>query len=128
MYCHTSSSVQLLIGKARMFSPLWLRALYRFHSSGRWFFGSHWPNSSRKLMIRSLARAFSSSRRAPPMQASNENSSIASSSVTDWCLLRDSPACFSTTVPRAIESSTERTIRRSPSSAARLSRKSVTSL
>jgi Cu/Zn superoxide dismutase len=32
---------------------------------------------------------------------------------------------LSTTVPRAIESSTERTISRSPSSAARLSRKSV---
>jgi hypothetical protein len=34
-------------------------------------------------MIRSLARAFSSSRRAPPMQASKPNSAIASSSVTD---------------------------------------------
>ncbi len=45
-------------------------------------------------MMRSLARAFSSSRRAPPMQASKPNSSMASSSVTDWCLLRDSPSCF----------------------------------
>jgi hypothetical protein len=71
---------------------------------GRWFFGSHWPNSSRKLMMRSLARAFSSSRRAPPMQASKPNSSMASSSVTDWCLLRDSPSCLSTTVPRASSS------------------------
>ncbi len=35
--------------------------------------------------MRSLARAFSSSRRAPPMQASKPNSAIASSSVTDWC-------------------------------------------
>jgi hypothetical protein len=78
--------------------------------------------------MRSLARAFSSSRRAPPMQASKPNSSIASSSVTDWCLLRDSSSCLRTTVPRFIESSTERTIRRSPSSAARLSRKAVTSL
>ena len=48
MYCHTSSSVQLLIGNTRTCSPLCTRALYRFHSSGRWFFGSHWPNASRK--------------------------------------------------------------------------------
>ena len=48
MYCHTSSSVQLLIGNTRTCSPLCTRALYRFQSSGRWFFGSHWPNSSRK--------------------------------------------------------------------------------
>ncbi len=39
---------------------------------------------------RSLARAFSSSRRAPPMQASKPNSAMASSSVTDWCGLRGS--------------------------------------
>ena len=38
--------------------------------------------------MRSFARAFSSSRRAPPMQASKSNSAIASSSVTDWCTLR----------------------------------------
>ena len=37
-----------------------------FHSSGRWFLGSHWPKSSRRLTTRSLARAFSSSRRPPP--------------------------------------------------------------
>ena len=48
-------------------------------------------------------------------------------SPTDACCATRS-ALLSTTVPRAIESSTERTIRRSPSSAARLSRKSVTSL
>jgi hypothetical protein len=41
--------------------------------------------------------------------------------------MSDSPGVFSTTVPRAIESSTERTIRRSPSSAARRSRKAMTS-
>jgi len=45
MYCQTSISVQLAIGKTRMFSPLRLRALYRSQSLGRWFFGSHWPNS-----------------------------------------------------------------------------------
>ena len=26
-----------------MLSPLWIRLFRRFHSSGRWFFGSHWP-------------------------------------------------------------------------------------
>ena len=72
--------------------------------------------------MRSLARAFSSSRRAPPMQASKPNSAIASSSVTDWCGLRLSSGAFSTTRPDAIESSTERTISRSPSSAARAGR------
>ena len=39
MYCQTSSSVQLDSGNTRMLSPLRLRALYRRHSSGRWFFG-----------------------------------------------------------------------------------------
>ena len=66
-----------------MLSPLLCLPLYRLHSSGRWPFGSHWPNSSRNEKIRSLARAFSSSRRAPPMQASNPSSAIASSRVTD---------------------------------------------
>jgi hypothetical protein len=46
-----------------------MRPLKRFQSSGRWFFGSHWPKSSRWLKKRSFARAFSSSRRAPPMAA-----------------------------------------------------------
>ena len=47
MYCHTSISVQLLIGKTRKCSLICLRPLNRFHSSGRWFFGSHCPKSSR---------------------------------------------------------------------------------
>lgn len=77
--------------------------------------------------MRSLARAFSSSRRAPPMQASKPNSSIASSSVTACAALRESVSRRSTTLPRLIESSTLRTIRVSPSSAARASRKAMTS-
>src|ERR1700683_1873876 len=48
-----------------------------FHNSGRWTLGSHWPNSSRKLNTRSLARAFSSSRRATPTAAANLFSRIA---------------------------------------------------
>jgi hypothetical protein len=55
------------------------------------------------------------------------NSSMASSSVTDWCTLRLSPGCAKRTVPRAMESSTLRTISSAPSSLARWSRKSVTS-
>ena len=70
MYCHTSISVQLESGNTRMLSPGSTRPLKMFHSSGRWFFGSHWPSESRKEKIRSLARDFSSSRRAPPKAAS----------------------------------------------------------
>src|SRR6266705_1181922 len=127
MYCQTSSSVQLLIGNTRMCSPFATRVLYRLHSSGRWFFGSHWPNSSRKENTRSLARAFSSSRRAPPMAASKPNSAIASSSVTDCAAFLLSLGRRSFTVPRRIDSSTERTISRSPSAAARASRNAITS-
>ena len=71
MYCHISSSVQLLRGNTRMLSPFLIRALYMSHSSGRWFLGSHWWNSFLKENIRSLARDFSSSRLAPPNAASN---------------------------------------------------------
>ena len=92
MYCHTSSSVQFEIGNTRMFSPGCTRVLYRSQSSGRCAFGSHWPNSSRKEKMRSLARAFSSSRRAPPMQASKPCSAIVSSSVTACAALRESVA------------------------------------
>src|ERR1017187_8787873 len=66
MYCQMSSSVQLDRGNTLMCSPLCIRVLKMFHSSGRWLFGSHWPNSSRKEKTRSLALAFSSSRRPPP--------------------------------------------------------------
>ena len=66
MYCQTSSSVQFEIGKTRIDSPLCLRALYRCQSSGRWFFGSQRCWSVRNEKMRSLARDFSSSRRAPP--------------------------------------------------------------
>ena len=52
-----------------------------FHSSGRCFLGSHWPNWSRKLKILSLALAFSSSRRAPPKTASWRPSAMARRSV-----------------------------------------------
>src|SRR5689334_15088024 len=128
MYCQTSSSVQFEIGNTRMFSPGWTRVLYRSHSSGRWAFGSHWPNSSRKEKMRSLARAFSSSRRAPPVQAAEPCPAMVSSSVTAWAALRESVCGLRRrTVPFLIESSTEPTIRRSPSSATRASRKAITS-
>ena len=43
MYCQTSSSVQFDSGNTRMLSPLLMRLFSSFQSSGRWFFGSHWP-------------------------------------------------------------------------------------
>src|SRR5271166_238206 len=92
MYSHTSSSVQFDSGKTRTCSPLRMRPLYRFHSSGRWFFGSHCPNSSRKEKTRSLARARSSSRRAPPKAASKPCSAIASSRVVVCSRLREAHA------------------------------------
>src|SRR3954469_541688 len=98
------------------------------HSSGRWRRGSHWPKSSRKLKIRSFARARSSSRRAPPNAASKPCSSIASSSVVVCSRLRDARGpVSSTTRPVSIDSCTDATISRSPSSATRRSRNSRTS-
>src|SRR5690554_3405652 len=46
-------------------------------TSGRWFFSSHWPKSSRTENTRSFARAFSSSLLAPPIHASNPCFSMA---------------------------------------------------
>ena len=127
MYCHTSSSVQLEMGNTRKCSPGCRRVLNSVQSSGRCALGCHWPKPSRCEKIRSLARAFSSSRRAPPISASKRNSSMASSSVTDWCALRLSSGRARRTVPRFMESSTLRTTSSAPSSFARRSRKAVTS-
>src|SRR5690348_4229110 len=121
-----SSSVQLDSGNTRMCSPLWCAPLYRFHSSGRWLRGSHWPKSSRKLNTRSLARAFSSSRRAPPNSASNRYFSTASSSTGVWIRLR-MPSADSRTSPDAIASGTLATISWTPSSSTRRSRNASTS-
>ena len=79
-------------------------------------------------MMRSFARARSSSRRAPPKAASKPCSAIASSSVVVCRRLRDARGpVSSTTRPASIESCTLATIRRSPSSATRRSRNSMTS-
>src|SRR4030066_1115794 len=88
MYCHTSSSVQLLIGNTLKCSPKFLWPLNIFHNSGLWFLGSHCPNSFRCEKKRSFALAFSSSRLPPPIATSIFNSSILSRSVTDCALLR----------------------------------------
>ena len=97
--------------------------MYRFHSSGRWFFGSHWPNSSRNENTRSLARAFSSSRRAPPKTASKRCSAIASSSVTVCSRLRLARGRSPRPPGRGRSTSwTLATISRTPSSATRRSR------
>ena len=63
-----------------MLSPGRMRLLSSCHSSGRWFFGSHWPLASRSEKIRSFARDRSSSRRAPPNAASKPPAGSASSS------------------------------------------------
>ena len=90
--------------------------------------GSHWPKSSRNENTRSFARARSSSRRAPPNAASKPCSAIASSSVTVCSRLRDARGpVSSTTRPVSIDSCTLATISRSPSSATRRSRNSITS-
>ncbi len=105
-----------------------MRPLYRFQSSGRWLLGSQPPKSSRKENTRSFARARSSSRRAPPKAASNLCSAIASSSVTVCSWLREARGPFSSaTLPESIDSCTLATIKRSPSSATRRSRNSITS-
>src|SRR3954447_5047674 len=77
MYCQTSSSVQFDSGNTRTLSPPLCRALYVRHSSGRCFFGSHRCWAERMEKIRSLARDFSSSRRAPPNARSKPHFSIA---------------------------------------------------
>src|SRR2546421_129660 len=121
-----SSSVQLDSGKTRIDSPACTRPLNRLHSSGRWFFGSHWPNSSRKLNTRSLARAFSSSRRAPPNSASNRYFSTAASR-TGVCIRLRIPSGDSRTSPASSASGTDATRSCTPSSPTRRSRKSSTS-
>ena len=73
-----------------------------------------------------MARALSSSRRAPPNSAVKPCSSTASSSTGVWIRLRE-PLGSSLTVPAAIASGTEATISCTPSSATRLSRNSSTS-
>ena len=66
-------------------------------------------------MMRSLARARSSSRRAPPKAASKPCSAIASSSVVVCRRLREARGpVSSTTRPASIESCTRATISRSP--------------
>ena len=78
--------------------------------------------------MRSFARARSSSRRAPPIAASKPCSSIASSSVVVCSWLRDARGpVSSTTRPLSIDSWTLATTSRSPSSATRRSRYSITS-
>ena len=98
-----------------MLSPGRMRPFSRFHSSGRWFFGSHCPLASRSEKIRSLARERSSSRRAPPNAASKPPASSASSS--DLVLSAPQQRCVPTRngcVPSAIASVLVWTISRAP--------------
>ncbi len=78
--------------------------------------------------MRSLARAFSSSRRAPPKTASWRPSAMARSRVGVCSRLRVAPGDVSSTVrPASMSSCTRATTRRTPSSAAWRSRNSSTS-
>ena len=95
-----------------------MRLFSRCHSSGRWFFGSHWPFASRSEKIRSFARDRSSSRRAPPNAASKLPASSASSS--DLVFSAPQQRCVPTRngcVPSAIASVLVWTISRAPISA-----------
>ena len=66
--CRARSSCES--GKTRMLSPGARRVLKMRQSSGRWFLGSQACWALRCEKMRSLARDFSSSRRAPPIAAS----------------------------------------------------------
>ena len=78
--------------------------------------------------MRSFARAFSSSRRAPPIQASNWCSAMVSSKVTACAALRESVSGLRRrTVPFWMDASTLPMTNGSPISAKRLSRKAMTS-
>ena len=66
-----SSSVQFDNGNTRIDSPGLIRVLKNRHGSGRWLRGSQTWLALRNEKIRSFARGFSSSRRAPPIAASN---------------------------------------------------------
>src|SRR3954454_7526506 len=77
MYCHTSSSVQLDRGNTRRVSPGLRRTLYVRQSSGRCCLGSQRCCAERREKTRSLARDFSSSRRAPPKARSKPHLSSA---------------------------------------------------
>ena len=96
------------------------RPLYRCHSSGRWLRGSHWPNSSRNDRMRSLARALSSSRRAPPkhgVETVARRWRRAASRTAGGCGMR--PSRDRRTRPASIDCCTDATTRRAPSSATR---------
>ena len=123
-----SSSVQFDSGNTRTLSPLRMRALYRFHSSGRWFFGSQRCCALRNENTRSLARDFSSSRRAPPMAASNLY--LSSACLSDWVFMMSvctAEPCVNGPTPWATPSWLMCTISLQPVSSARRSRNSVIS-
>ena len=123
-----SSSVQFDSGNTRMCSPLRWRPLYRLHSSGRCARGSQAPNSSRKLNTRSFARAFSSSRRAPPKTASKPLSLIPRSNAVVCKRFRLARAPDSSvTRPASMSSCTLETTKRRPRCATTRSRNSSTS-
>ena len=116
------------MGKTRTFSPTEMRPFNISNNSGLWRLASHWPKSSRTENMRSFARAFSSSRLAPPMQASNLNSSIVSSKVTVCNTFLEAYFPLSSlALPWSMESWTYRTISSAPVSLANQSLNSIVS-
>src|SRR5436305_14502005 len=100
-----------------------MRVLYVRHSSGRWLFGSHVCCAVRTEKIRSFARDFSSSRRAPPNAASNPWSSRACLSATVFMTsVWISEPCSNGLIPGARPSELTCTISSIPLSSAMRSR------
>ena len=127
-YSHTSSSVQLDSGKTRIDSPSRMRVLKRRQSSGRWLRGSQACAAERNEKMRSFARLFSSSRRAPPNAASKRPSSSAclSDSVFITCVWSCEPEAMGE-MPRFTPSWLMWTIRSRPSLRAVSSRNAIIS-
>ena len=122
MYCQTSSSVQLRDREhAHVLARVDAGVVAGPSSSGRWFFGSHWPKlvAEREDALLGAGLLLVAARAADQRRRSRARS-IASSSVTDWRrVARVELAAQAHACRGAIESSTERTISRSSSSAAR---------
>jgi hypothetical protein len=111
-----------------MDSPALMRVLNSRHSSGRWLRGSQPWLAERCEKMRSLARLFSSSRRAPPKAASNFHLSSAwrrASVFMTWVWTEDPED--SSEVPRASPASLTYTSMSKPSRAAISSRNAIIS-
>ena len=128
-YSQTSSSVQFDSGKTRIDSPSRMRVLKSRQSSGRWLRGSQAWAAERCEKMRSLARLFSSSRRAPPKAASKRPRVERLAQAPRSSSLACEPGCPSANgeMPRATPSWLIWTRRSRPSRRAVSSRKAIIS-